>query len=895
MANAAARFISKVLQDQDLSTPIRLGIAPTMILSPVEREMYAAILEHYRSREHYGRVPSLRWMRERFSGYRDLKVAESMEEVCAELREEVMRTRIDQLVLDVGDLNRDSPFKAMELMRSGFLDIQRLTPSSCTDLILADDAERLIEDYELRANPDAMMGLPWPWQEVNDEIGGIQNEDLVVIFGRPKCIVEGQRILSADGRLQPIQVPTDRTAQLLDGQRLGWGACSSSYAGTRRALRVTTRSGHVIEVGEDHPMLTPDLSFVPANRLDPGHYVGVARRLPEPETPVNMTEGAARLLGLLTGNGNYTRNEVQFTAQDADVAESLRACVSDFGAHLTTNPKKPTQYRIVGNGKRGSGSNPVLCWLRRLGCVGHKAPTKRVPDEVFMCNNHIVAEFLSGYTDTDGTVTNRVVAWSTASYGLALDIKHLLLRFGITAILRHVTTNYKEGTDAWHLTVNAQEQHRVLHRVLKLSHQKKADRLRKLATVNIRRKRHDDGIPHSDRLMSTILAARGDQGWKGMWSAGFSTGKLFRRTGRISRHLLRRLARCLNAPQLLEWSDSDIRWEPITSIVDLGPCRCWDLTMEDAEHPTFVAEGFITHNSMKSWLAAEIGTSAYELANARVLIYGCEMRNLRFMRRVAACHLHLDYEKLKRGRLPANAVRWYKARLRELRESEIADSRGGRHRSIKFVAAFDDPQGGGVAHLTAKAEEFDPDLIIIDSYYRMKDDRSGKRSIRWDHQTSLTQDVKGITQTLHRPVIAVTQRTRRKGGETDAEDEHVEDVAFADAVGQEADTVIRVKKDGKLPTGDIQLRINWAAARETEVAGFLLHVRLSERWKFYDWLREDEKLIADSGPEKGVQQTGVRPSMRKGGIPRRAVKATKAVEAIIDRSYFDLGVDVEDL
>lgn len=270
--------------------------------------------------------------------------------------------------------------------------------------------------------------------------------------------------------------------------------------------------------------------------------------------------------------------------------------------------------------------------------------------------------------------------------------------------------------------------------------------------------------------------------------------------------------------------------------------------------------------SMKSWVAGKISSHAYLHGNCRVLVYSCEMSTELFEDRVA-CTIHdLNYEWLKQGSL--SDIDWllYQESLRALKEDELADTVNGRHRSIKFCSAFDDPNGGGVAHLLSKAEEFDPDIIIVDSFYKMKDDRTGKRSVKWEVQYNIVQDLKGVTQLLHIPVIGVTQRHRVKKEESE-DDEDLGDIAYADAVGQEADAIYRIKKEGTLADGvTTQLRISMAGSRETRVGGFILHVVPSTSWRLAHWLDERGKTIDD--PTAQPRQEPSKRGLGRRGKPR---------------------------
>ncbi len=278
--------------------------------------------------------------------------------------------------------------------------------------------------------------------------------------------------------------------------------------------------------------------------------------------------------------------------------------------------------------------------------------------------------------------------------------------------------------------------------------------------------------------------------------------------------------------------------------------------------------------SMKSWVAGKMSSHAYLHGNCRVLVYSCEMSTELFEDRVA-CTIHdLNYEWLKQGTLSDLDWLMYRESLHALKEDELADAVNGRHRSIKFCSAFDDPTGGGVAHLLSKAEELDPDIIVVDSFYKMKDDRSGKRSVKWDVQYNIVQDLKGVTQLLHIPVIGVTQRHRAKKEESDDE-EDLGDIAYADAVGQEADAIYRIKKEGTLADNvTTQLRVSMAGSRETRVGGFLLHVIPSTSWRLANWIDERGKVVDD--PTVQQKREPSKRGLGRGGKPKEREPGSKA-------------------
>lgn len=252
---------------------------------------------------------------------------------------------------------------------------------------------------------------------------------------------------------------------------------------------------------------------------------------------------------------------------------------------------------------------------------------------------------------------------------------------------------------------------------------------------------------------------------------------------------------------------------------------------------------------MKSWVLVKIITHAYASGSSRVLVYSCEMPPAQFRKRVAACIAEIDYERLKKGQLEPDEEVVYFNTLRGLKKEELLSSMDGHSPSIMFTSDKEDLLGGGVSHILTKAESFKPDLIAVDSFYRMKNDRSGKRSMKWQDQYAIIQDLKHLTQQLNIPVIGVTQRTRKKGDEESGgggEEEHLEDIAYADAAGQEADLIMRIKKGVTLTNKKVCIEAMIAGAREIRPGGMILNVCPCTAWEFSCWLSDSGKPITNA-------------------------------------------------
>src|SRR4030095_14067495 len=103
--------------------------------------------------------------------------------------------------------------------------------------------------------------------------------------------------------------------------------------------------------------------------------------------------------------------------------------------------------------------NRVYAWLESLG-LAVKSPQKFVPAPVFELREPLLARFLRALFSGDGGISvsgeGIPLEFCSTSERLARDVHHLLLRFGVVAMLRHRDT--VSGRGAWLLTLTSKDE-----------------------------------------------------------------------------------------------------------------------------------------------------------------------------------------------------------------------------------------------------------------------------------------------------------------------------------------------------------------------------------------------------------------------------------------------------
>ncbi len=385
--------------------------------------------------------------------------------------------------------------------------------------------------------------------------------------------------------------------------------------GTQPVFRVTTKSGRTIRCTEGHRFLTVG-GWSKLSELDVGRSIAVPRRLDAPpQAQESMTPGQALLLGWLIGDGHLSGSAALTVASAEEAAMAVDVASEEFGLRPFVRPERagtPALRVILTTGKPcGAGKNPLTRWLRGLGIWKKTGGEKFVPAAVFSQSDEIVAAFLRGLFHADGSLTrgatsSRVtVRLTSISETLARDAHHLLLRFGINAILtcdrRNIGGFRTTTTELWTVTMM---QRRAVSAFMDRIGFLGAKHARAIAKV-IPKTENDAGqfdripieVNHRVRqLRESRKLSHASLGWR-------DQGKAMSRTTCAS------IADRLEDEFLELLAASDVLWDPVVGIEPVGVEPVYDLTVGDLQN--FCVDDIVTHNSGAIEQEADIVTFLY--------------------------------------------------------------------------------------------------------------------------------------------------------------------------------------------------------------------------------------------------------------------------------------------
>lgn len=276
--------------------------------------------------------------------------------------------------------------------------------------------------------------------------------------------------------------------------------------------------------------------------------------------------------------------------------------------------------------------------------------------------------------------------------------------------------------------------------------------------------------------------------------------------------------------------------------------------------------------SMKSWLGIYIAVYAYLYCGRRILFYTREMHPKQVAARVAAAIARVSYKAFRNGTLQPELAQRAFAALAALKEQEKSIGAQG-FRQPYFIITTDRGKSGrgsgGIGWLQSKIREVQPDLVVVDGMYLMKDDRSNQRSIDWRQIAHISQDLKLTAQEFEIPLIGITQANRPS---QKSKGEDLTELAFSDSLGQDADAVYRVSKQDyvdELGLKRTRLFLTAPGLREGQFDGIVINGEPATNFDYIRTMVAEDSEQEDYAPKKGGGSGG----QSGGGPPETARKS----------------------
>jgi replicative DNA helicase len=446
-----------------------------------------------------------------------------------------------------------------------------------------------------------------------------------------------------------------------------------------------------------------------------------------------------RLLAYFIAEGGLTSTTPGFTNTDLEIVADFHALIAEFFPSLHVRRHAITYFP---SGARGAKTNPITDWLRDLELMGKPAAEKRFPDCVWRWDRDRLREFIKVLMSCDGTVYSMGgyprIEFAVASEGLAQDMHHALIRFGIVAKL------WKKKDRCWRVEITEPKSVRRYQTQIGWFGEKS---LRFTEELSDRR----SNVGHlSKEIWSDVRFAAEHRGLT-LMEVARRAGEPHSGVRGFNLHTSRGLpsarlaayAEVLNEVGLRQVASDDIYWDEIVSIEATGEHQVYDLTVPDTNN--FIAQDILVHNTS---FALNVGLYAALERKKSIAIFSLEMSKEQLTERLLTEQAQIDAQRLHRGLLS------------EAEFDRVSNALGPLGEASIYI---DDTPVMDELTLQLKARQAKMrhgiDMIIVD-YLQLMHGRSRGDDNRVQEVSSISRALKGLARELRIPVLAISQLSR---------------------------------------------------------------------------------------------------------------------------------------
>ncbi|TMG17549.1 MAG: hypothetical protein E6I01_03520 [Chloroflexi bacterium] len=549
-------------------------------------------------------------------------------------------------------------------------------------------------------------------------------------------------------------------------------------SGVQPCFAVTTQTGRRVEVTGHHPFLTVS-GWQPLHDLIKGDAIAVPRRLAifgQEKIPAKL----ARLLGYFIGDGALSTNAPEFINVDPKIVDDFSSAVRTHFPTCHVTQIGP-HYRVFGyfaNSKLpASRSNPLVQWLKEFGLWGKKAEVKRLPDAVWRWDQETLRELIRAVMSCDGSIFltqggHPRIEFAVASEGLAKDVHHAFVRFGI------ISRFYRKSERCWRVQITDSDSVATYQREIGWIGEK-ANRF----SLDRPTFRSNNGhLPVVVWKMVGQAAALQGLGWSKLAVVSGERDRTSRfetynpRTNHgLSQRRLAVFNEVLEDWWLSELANPELYWDRIVSVEPIGEHHVYDLSVPSGAN--FIAEDVIVHNTSLTLNIAQHASIQHKIP---VAIFSLEMSEQQLVTRLLCSEASVDSYRLRTGL------------LKDAEWPRIAQAMGALSEAQIFI---DDSPNVSVMEMRTKARRLKSannlGLIIVD-YLQLMQGRNQENRVQ--EVSDISRGLKSLARELQIPVIACSQLSREPEKRPDHRPQ-LSDLRESGTLEQDSDLVLFIYRE----------------------------------------------------------------------------------------------------
>jgi len=186
MAHPEIELISNIVETGDFTSLKRKGVTPDFFRLADTKEIFRWLWDQFHDPQHRGEVPTVDRLQRKFPDFDFSPSRNSISALVSEIKKESIQIELNDIVGGIAEALHEDEDPSC-ILDSFLPKFRRLNLESHSDegVLISNAAEIIRQEYETQKTHGGVVGIPYPWDVLNRQTGGMRDEEFIVIYGRP--------------------------------------------------------------------------------------------------------------------------------------------------------------------------------------------------------------------------------------------------------------------------------------------------------------------------------------------------------------------------------------------------------------------------------------------------------------------------------------------------------------------------------------------------------------------------------------------------------------------------------------------------------------------------------------------------------------------------------------
>lgn len=190
MASAEMQLVCRIIKTGELKRVLEWGITSEDFMMLETQAIFNQIIAIYTDVDTSGSIMGPRLAASKFTQLNldDVDDFVTLDHLCKEVRNRRLAKEMKEKAQEAIECADATPMQAFALLQEATAMVMKLDSGKSTDVSFASGMTQVMENYEKRKRGEIVGKIPWPWRPLQEETGGVQEDDYCVFYGRPKSM-----------------------------------------------------------------------------------------------------------------------------------------------------------------------------------------------------------------------------------------------------------------------------------------------------------------------------------------------------------------------------------------------------------------------------------------------------------------------------------------------------------------------------------------------------------------------------------------------------------------------------------------------------------------------------------------------------------------------------------